>query len=620
MSKSEDYLKKVLNENSLEFYGKPFGELGNKAQSDNLSRLFVTQVLDELGHPDASEGFEDGYVDGGGDLTNDLIIKAGNEVHFIQTKFQGFGKKLPREYVDSFITILTRHENKSFDKHKNGRLKEILEDIQWDSDNLYFWFVTNSLLDNQAKTQAEEVPLVIPDHLKEKYQLGSDRIQVDYIDQERLYEILSERGAVDARQGVDGVEIFATKQSGVGRSSLITISEEEYKSVVMVVESEQIAKYCRGKSKFQLFDFNIRNYLGENKKNAQILLSARNNPERFYLYNNGVSAICENLDIDEKSGKIIANRFSVINGAQTIRSLAKLKGEAKPRVLLRVTEISHHKDRNDFLRNVVRFNNTQNEIKSFDFRSNDVIQQSFKSHFSTLVKDGRKCEYFPKRTDAKLKSKITYKIQMVNFAKAVFSYRFDPYAIGSLGTNVLFDIAENSRGYYKEIFGREDSSIDKDEFLIRAGSFFVSELLDVWLRKVRSQFKDADEDPSTLIEKNAIERKPPLLWVAHLLLSRLERENPGFNEDIFLKDLAQLNINNVFEDSEMMNFVRVVFETAKEMLTYEYQQLMHAGVSHRQWVKGYNNVKSRIETSVKTMPQLTTKMQTIIPKKFGKSN
>ena len=168
MSKSEDYLKKILNENSLEFFGKEYGQLGSKQQSDNLSRVFVNQVLDELGHPDASECFEDGYVDGAGDLANDLIIKAGNEVHVIQTKFLSFGKKIGREAIDSFITILTRFENDSFEKHKNKRLKEVLEEVKWDSDNFYFWFVTNTQLDNQARSQSE-VSLVIPSIFEQKY-------------------------------------------------------------------------------------------------------------------------------------------------------------------------------------------------------------------------------------------------------------------------------------------------------------------------------------------------------------------------------------------------------------------------------------------------------------------
>ena len=116
-----------------------------------------------------------------------------------------------------------------------------------------------------------------------------------------------------------------------------------------------------------------------------------------------MSAICEEIvTIDEDHGFIKANRFSVINGAQTVRSLAKLKDEfQQPKVLLRITEIPNHKERSAFLKEIVRFNNTQNEIKSSDFRSNDPIQQSLKENFSKLTKKGNRCEFFPKRIDSR---------------------------------------------------------------------------------------------------------------------------------------------------------------------------------------------------------------------------
>lgn len=87
--KSIDYLKDSLDALSQKIYGKPFGNLGKKEQSDSLSRLFVTSALEYLGgHGDTADRFEDGYTDGSGDLEIDLLIKVGKEVHNNPNKIQ----------------------------------------------------------------------------------------------------------------------------------------------------------------------------------------------------------------------------------------------------------------------------------------------------------------------------------------------------------------------------------------------------------------------------------------------------------------------------------------------------------------------------------------------------
>jgi hypothetical protein len=481
---------------------------------------------------------------------------------------------MKRDYIDSFQSILTRLANKDFDKHKNLRLTELLEDVNWKSDEFVFWFVTNNKFDNQSMAAiTNEIP--IPDSLSTAYDLDSSRVTYNYFDQEKIYDALTNRNNGDEKQGVDQVEIWSSKLSGKGRTEIIEIQENNYKSALLVIDSEQIAVIWRKTEvKNKLFDYNIRNYLGENKKNKDILNTAQKTPEQFFLFNNGISAICEKLEIDHKENKIYAERFSVINGAQTVRTLSKLANQNQPKVMFRVTEIPNHKDRNKFLKEVVRFNNTQNEIKGADFRSNDNIQLSIKNHFSDLIlKGGKKYEYFPKRVDSIKKDVV--KVEMPIFARAIFCYLFSPYELAGQGTTILFDPKkpDPTNSYYEQIFGPEDGSIPKEDFLWRAGVYFVWVTLEKWISLEKSKLKDEKDEERVQLTLNSLERKNIFMGFARKLFQRLENEMPDrFNEKRFLTSLAQSRVApNITDDKdERLIFLSKSFDVLKVFTIDEY--------------------------------------------------
>ena len=64
----------------------PLENLTEKGRSDNLLSFFAKEILPLLNHDDASEEFENGYCDGGGDLKCDAILKTAKQVHIIQAK------------------------------------------------------------------------------------------------------------------------------------------------------------------------------------------------------------------------------------------------------------------------------------------------------------------------------------------------------------------------------------------------------------------------------------------------------------------------------------------------------------------------------------------------------
>ncbi len=225
MSKSEDYIKEQLEKLSQDVYERPLNNLSNINRSNCLSRLFVELAMPAIGHVDVSDHYETGFVDGSGDLAIDFIIKVAHDVHIIQTKYRGWNKKLDRDSLDTFHTILNRLTEPSFEPHKNGRLEELSNEIEWEKDNIYLWFVTNVKLDNQAKA-ATEVDIEIPERLASDFCLSKDRVDCTYIDQQVLYDVLTEVSSMQESSGIDSVDIYATKQKGEekkGRSELVVV-------------------------------------------------------------------------------------------------------------------------------------------------------------------------------------------------------------------------------------------------------------------------------------------------------------------------------------------------------------------------------------------------------------
>ena len=173
------------------------------------------------------------------------------------------------------------------------------------------------------------------------------------------------------------------------------------RTLVAVVKANTLVNLYR-KERERIFAVNIRSFLGRKGINKDIVATANQHPDSFFYFNNGVSAICTDLEFDEEKGHFRGENFQVINGAQTIGALKSAKDlSSETEVLLRITRGESVKTEKGFNADVIRFNNTQNIIKSSDFRSNDPIQLWLEKRFSDLRPRGaqqKRIAYVRKRS------------------------------------------------------------------------------------------------------------------------------------------------------------------------------------------------------------------------------
>lgn len=198
-----------------------------------------------------------------------------------------------------------------------------------------------------------------------------------------------------------------------------------------------------------LFAWNIRGYLGSRGINERIKETASTAPEKFYYYNNGVSAVCTGFDIN--GNELVAENFQIINGAQTIGALCQAGANSDVEVLLRVTRTGSVKTEKGFHRDMIEYNNSQNVIKVSDFRSNDPIQKWLEQQFRVLKPSGPipEIHYIRKRRVGR--KGLGQGIRLEELAKIRFAFLFEPTLIHS-SPKLLWTEAEDG-GAYDRAFG-----------------------------------------------------------------------------------------------------------------------------------------------------------------------
>ena len=134
----------------------------------------------------------------------------------------------------------------------------------------------------------------------------------------------------------------------------------------------------------QLFSANYRGFLGVSKRrkiNSGIQRTAEFRPEDFWVFNNGVTILTLGYKPIAKGTKITG--CSIINGAQTTGSIGSVdprKDISNIQVLARIVAC---KDA-ETIKEIVRFNNTQNEITTWDQYSSNESQKSLVAEFFAL--------------------------------------------------------------------------------------------------------------------------------------------------------------------------------------------------------------------------------------------
>lgn len=160
------------------------------------------------------------------------------------------------------------------------------------------------------------------------------------------------------------------------------VSGDEWTAVIVTALASDLVALVR-KYETQLYSSNVRDYLGSratrNNINNQIQATAREHPRDFWAFNNGVTAVTHEITEVEENGVTIRG-FSIVNGAQTVGSLARVDDEHLIDVLIPLRIVSPRDAA--LTASIIRFNNTQNPVEAWELRSIDKVQKRISEDFS----------------------------------------------------------------------------------------------------------------------------------------------------------------------------------------------------------------------------------------------
>jgi hypothetical protein len=205
---------------------------------------------------------------------------------------------------------------------------------------------------------------------------------------------LNDDGDMVSLQVLKQKELHGIVETGAMGSSIdLTIMlhefgqvREPYKAYYGQVDLSDITSW--GKYGDRLYHKNIRSFKGNTEVNDAIAATARNSPDNFLYFNNGITLLCTELEKQPLGGKSKSSGVfecrgsSVINGAQTVGSI--ISGLSAPdatvssgRVMVRLISLEGCPP--DFAFDVTRATNTQNKIEKRDFAALDKEQARLRS-------------------------------------------------------------------------------------------------------------------------------------------------------------------------------------------------------------------------------------------------
>ena len=169
----------------------------------------------------------------------------------------------------------------------------------------------------------------------------------------------------------------------------LSLDLSHFKTVLAAIKLSECLR-LPGINNGTLFRKNVRQSLGlTNKVNKSLKQTLTGeNPQFFFLYHNGITALCKKLQFNPETRELSLQGLSVVNGCQSLNTILacgeKVKTAANAYVLFRFYEIPQ-----DDLADKISVNtNNQSAVKPRDLRANDRRVTLLKQAFEDAYHDG----------------------------------------------------------------------------------------------------------------------------------------------------------------------------------------------------------------------------------------
>jgi hypothetical protein len=261
----------------------------------------------------------------------------------------------------------------------NNRLGELQADMRTAIENgagVVLAYVTAGRITSEARIALEESAQ------------GIGRCTVEFYDLETLADIRASQQVISdlagrqvsfiAQDGTTISSITIPLHSGAVNAATITLDGRGFGDAIFSLQPA-------------IYHSNVRYSLGPaNKVNAGIRNTIKTPAQQssFWLFNNGLTIICDALTLDSEANTLVATNPQIVNGAQTSASLASLRSHLNSgdlSVQARIIEIDPDRpDAADLARDISKYTNSQSPVKLSDLRSNEPRHEKLQVMFDSL--------------------------------------------------------------------------------------------------------------------------------------------------------------------------------------------------------------------------------------------
>lgn len=165
---------------------------------------------------------------------------------------------------------------------------------------------------------------------------------------------------------------------------LVAEDKEDYSSYLTMLNGEDVYQIY---DKFgqKLLEQNVRTFLQfKGSVNKGIRTTIEKEPDKFFAYNNGITATASEIFIENNRIKKLAN-FQIVNGGQTTSAIYSSKKKnnidiSKVFVQVKLSVVKDLNIHNQFVSKVSEYANTQNKVNKSDFFSNSPFHKDVKEY------------------------------------------------------------------------------------------------------------------------------------------------------------------------------------------------------------------------------------------------
>jgi len=452
----------------------------------NSRLLFALEVRFDIEdiHTVAANALTDGYNDKKCDL---LYVDRDNSLAVIAQGYEAQKKKKAAKATKAsdLNTAVSWILGRDVDDLPEA-LQSAAQELQSAMDageisKIHVWYVHNLPQSVNVEKELKTVQSTAKKLIKSEAKWRAVDVEVVEVGNERLQEWYSTRNNTIK---VDG-QISLPVTQGYELSS----SDQSWHAFVTVVPLSWLRELFLQYKGELLFSANIRNYLGvvksDNDINSGIKTTATNEPEHFWAYNNGLTILTRGFQHDSEGKLLTVNGLSIVNGAQTTGVVGNLDQNPGPNAVVQVRFIST--SNRDLIRSIIKFNNSQNKVKSSDFRSDDATQHRLRSEFHKRYKG---VIYLGGRrggdSDARARHRESENLASDTVAQALTAFRGRPVVAYSRKGQIWED-----NKWYEDIFNQRTTA---------GHILFVFGLLRS-VEKLKSELQSKDDERTDLQQR-----------------------------------------------------------------------------------------------------------------------